>query len=136
MSKLKRFIFPTEEEDVPQNTKTANPKTPANEGKGIASKGGQPPTGVNPAATPTTFMPQQIGLFTPNSFEDAMPIVREMIKQKRVIVSIDKLWIDEAHKAVAQRLIDYLCGAAYAINFDVQKINEMAFLFEQTLPKV
>ena len=68
-------------------------------------------------------------IFNPNTYEDAQRIAEEILGGNSAIVNLEHLLNDEVRKQDAIRIIDFLCGVAYAIKIDVKRVNAATFLF-------
>lgn len=66
----------------------------------------------------------KISLYEPRIFSDAKAIVQQVLSGEAVIVNFGS--IDETQ---ARRIIDFMSGAAEAIEGDVTRIGERIFLF-------
>lgn len=60
----------------------------------------------------------------PRSFDDAATIVQHLKDRKIVMLNLHLL-----DKEQSQRTIDFVCGAAHALNGTAQKVGEMVFIF-------
>lgn len=100
-----------------------------------------PPSSSNPVAdTPDTkktfkgslvsapssrpFPSSEINIQEPRVYEDSLAIASYLRDSKPVIVNLKFLDSD-----AGKRLIDFICGTAYAINGHMMKIGENIFLF-------
>jgi len=89
-------------------------------------------TSVKPAKSfdresKVSSLPYQSGEVTviePRSFSESAQIVRKLLDKKTVVLHLDLL-----DKEQSQRTIDFVCGAAHAINGTAQKISDMVFIF-------
>lgn len=66
----------------------------------------------------------QIKFIEPRIYEDSLGIASDLRENKPVIVSLRYL-----DAQTGKRLIDFICGTAYAINGHMMKIAENIFLF-------
>ena len=145
-NKLKKFLFPTEEEFVPEvNHNPVFNKTPIVEQQSTvnvkrdmfgqiiqndyndletSSKTSEPLRETAPTSTGTTLV------FNPTSYEGAREIAVELTKKNTVIVNLEALLKDEMRRRDSTRIIDYLCGVAFALQIEVEKINATTFLFK------
>eukprot|EP01047_Picozoa_sp_COSAG01_P074389 COSAG01_NODE_12419_length_1743_cov_1.565085_2_plen_161_part_00 len=88
----------------------------------------------SPASRPTLLQSQQhnrktIPLFEikveePRIYEDSLTIAAQLRNNTPVIVNLKYL-----DKEASKRLVDFICGTAYAINGHMMKIGEDIFLF-------
>jgi cell division inhibitor SepF len=60
----------------------------------------------------------------PTSFDDSQGIAEHLKVRRQVIVNMES-----TDKEVAQRILDFISGACYALDGRVQKIGEGVFLF-------
>ena len=91
------------------------------------------PASVAPAA-PTGFSgqvlnrsvgnKQEVVLFRPGSFNDTSKAADDLRNRKAVIVNMENV-----DKAMARRVVDFLSGCVYALDGDVKKIAQSAYLF-------
>lgn len=70
------------------------------------------------------FSVSEIKIETPKVYEDATQIATQLRENNPVIVNLKHLDTD-----TSKRLIDFICGTAYAINGHMMKIGESIFLF-------
>ena len=71
-----------------------------------------------------TFTPSEIKVEEPRIYEDSLHISGHLRENKPVIINLKHLDAD-----AGKRLIDFVCGTAYAINGHMLKIGENIFLF-------
>ena len=67
---------------------------------------------------------QSVVLFRPNSFNDPSKAADDLRARKAVIVNMENV-----DKAMARRVVDFLSGCVYALDGDVKKIAQAAYLF-------
>ena len=67
---------------------------------------------------------QEVVLFRPGSFSDTSKAADDLRNRKAVIVNMENV-----DKAMARRVVDFLSGCVYALDGDVKKIAQSAFLF-------
>lgn len=60
----------------------------------------------------------------PRSYEDSIAIVKHLKDRKTVVLNLHLL-----DKEQALRVVDFLCGATYALNGSQQKIGDSVFIF-------
>ncbi len=65
-----------------------------------------------------------IALYEPRIFSDAKTIVQQVLIEEAAIVNFGSIDEDQA-----RRIIDFMSGAAEAINGDVTRISERIFIF-------
>lgn len=56
--------------------------------------------------------------FSPKNYEDVEAIANTLVLQKSVKLSLQDTVISDR-----RRIIDFLCGVAYVLNFDVKKLE-------------
>ena len=80
-----------------------------------------------------SFQPKTVAsntnIFNPNNYEDAQKIADEILAGNSAIVNLEHLLSDERRRQDAIRIIDFLCGVAYAIKIEVKRVNAATFLF-------
>ena len=67
---------------------------------------------------------QELVLFRPGSFNDTSKAADDLRNRKAVIVNMENV-----DKAMARRVVDFLSGCVYALDGDVKKIAQSAYLF-------
>ena len=67
---------------------------------------------------------QEVVLFRPGSFNDTSKAADDLKNRKAVIVNMENV-----DKAMARRVVDFLSGCVYALDGDVKKIAQSAYLF-------
>ena len=67
---------------------------------------------------------QEVVLFRPGSFNDTSKAADDLRNRKAVIVNMENV-----DKAMARRVADFLSGCVYALDGDVKKIAQSAYLF-------
>ena len=60
----------------------------------------------------------------PRSFEDAATIVQHLRNRKTIVLNLHLL-----DKEQSQRTIDFVCGAAHALDGKPQKVGDLVFVF-------
>ena len=145
-NKLKRFLFPTEEEYVPEINhnpvfgKTKGEDAPESTPVKRDMFGQIIQTDYNdlefkqattePIREATSSSSGTTMVFNPTSFEDAKDIAVELTKKVTVIVNLESILRDDMRRRDSTRIIDYLCGVAFALEIEVEKINATTFLFK------
>ena len=92
-------------------------------------------TSINTASAPATGFSgqvlnrsvgnkQEVVLFRPGSFNDTSKAADDLRNRKAVIVNMENV-----DKAMARRVVDFLSGCVYALDGDVKKIAQSAYLF-------
>ena len=88
-----------------------------------------------PAPAPTGFMGQVLGgssssnkqevvLFRPGTFNDTSKAADDLRNRRAVIVNMENVDMD-----MARRVVDFLSGCVYALDGNVKKIAQSAYLF-------
>ncbi len=77
-----------------------------------------------PRSTSVNTHPFKMVVLEPKGFEEAPALVDNLKSRKPVIVNLEKLEGD-----VARKIFDFLSGATYALNGNVQKIANNIFVF-------
>ena len=67
---------------------------------------------------------QEVVLFRPGTFNDTSKAADNLRNRKAVIVNMENV-----DKAMARRVVDFLSGCVYALDGDVKKIAQSAYLF-------
>ncbi len=67
---------------------------------------------------------QEIVRFHPTSFQDSRKAASDLVASKAVIVNLEEL-----DKDSARRMVDFLSGVVFAMDGDVQKIAQGAYVF-------
>ena len=67
---------------------------------------------------------QEVVLFRPSSFNDTSKAADDLRNRKAVIVNMENV-----DKAMARRVVDFLSGCVYAVDGNVKKIAQSAYLF-------
>lgn len=62
-------------------------------------------------------------VFQPMSYEDTQSVIDNLKNRKPVVVNLESLELD-----VAQRVLDFMSGAIYAINGTIQKVSRCIFV--------
>ena len=70
------------------------------------------------------FASSEIKVLEPKIYEDSLNIAAYLRANKPVVVNLKYLY-----KQAGKRLIDFICGTAYAINGHMMKIGDHIFLF-------
>ena len=73
---------------------------------------------------PNSYKSGEVTVVEPRAFSESTQIVKKLIEKKTVILHLDLL-----DKEQSQRTIDFVCGAAHALNGMAQKISDMVFIF-------
>jgi cell division inhibitor SepF len=67
---------------------------------------------------------QEIVRFRPTTFHDSRKAASDLVASKAVIVNLEDL-----DKDSARRMVDFLSGVVFAMDGDVQKIAQSAYVF-------
>lgn len=81
-------------------------------------------TPVVEALPSATNSPYEIRISTPKEYEDSINIATHLQKNRAVLVNIHYL-----DPSTSKRLIDFLCGTAYAMNGNMKKVTDTLFIF-------
>ena len=91
----------------------------------VASVTTTPSTGFSGAVVNRTVgNKQEVVLFRPGTFNDTSKAADDLRNRKAVIVNMENV-----DKAMARRVVDFLSGCVYALDGDVKKIAQSAYLF-------
>ena len=67
---------------------------------------------------------QEVVLFRPSSFNDTSKAADDLKNRKAVIVNMENV-----DKAMARRVVDFLSGCVYALEGNVKKVAQSAYIF-------
>lgn len=70
------------------------------------------------------FKGYEVMVMEPRSFEDAATIVQHLRNRKTIVLNLHLL-----DKEQSQRTIDFICGAAHALDGKPQKVGDLVFVF-------
>lgn len=70
------------------------------------------------------FKGYEVKVMEPRSFEDAAQIVQHLRDKKTIVLNLHLL-----DKEQSQRTIDFVCGAAHALDGKPQKVGDLVFVF-------
>ena len=91
----------------------------------VSSVSAAPSTGfVGQVVSSSSGAKQEVVLFRPGSFSDTSKAADDLRNRKAVIVNMENV-----DKAMARRVVDFLSGCVYALDGDVKKIAQSAYLF-------
>ncbi len=107
---------PVEDED--EDDFGFSPMTPA------PSASTAPSTGFSGTVLNRSSNKQEVVLFRPSNFNDTSKAADDLRNRKAVIVNMENV-----DKAMARRVVDFLSGCVYALDGDVKKIAQSAYLF-------
>ena len=108
-----------EEEDEEENSFGFSPMAPATTNAAAPSFNGTVLGGGRSIANK-----QEVVLFRPGTFNDTSKAADDLRNRKAVIVNMENV-----DKAMARRVVDFLSGCVYALDGDVKKIAQSAYLF-------
>jgi len=106
--------------DMKTIRKEENNNTPVDDGR--FSKGKKPPTHGNVAAVPDDSKVRVL-IYKPVSTEDSQSIIDNLKDKRPIIVNLDELDAD-----VAQRILDFMSGAVYALSGTLRKAARNIFV--------
>ena len=66
----------------------------------------------------------EVMVIEPRSFKDSAAIVQHLKDRKTIVLNLHLL-----DKEQSQRTIDFVCGAAHALNGNPQKVDDLVFVF-------
>ncbi len=78
---------------------------------------------VNMQQTMNVPDPMRMMLLQPQSFEDTQMVIDNLRDGKSVIVNLENM-----NQATAQRVLDFISGAIYALDGDMRKVSKGIFL--------
>lgn len=74
-----------------------------------------------------SFVPEEVGqalnIVKPERFEDSMTIVNDLKDGKIIVINTNQMETRQA-----QRLLDFVSGASYALNGDIQEVMESIYV--------
>lgn len=111
-----------EEEDEGDTSDDFGFSSPVTANSGSLSSGGF--TGQVLNMSSSSANKQEVVLFRPSQFNDSSKAADDLRNHKAVIVNLESV-----DKAMARRVVDFLSGCVYALNGDVKKVAQSAYLF-------
>lgn len=66
---------------------------------------------------------QELNIVKPERFEDSMAIVNDLKMGKIIVINTNKMEMRQA-----QRLLDFVSGASFALNGDIQEVMESIYV--------
>lgn len=138
--RIRKFFFPTEEEDsvTPIESKSqpeVSLRMPLEEAV-RTTRVASPYMGDSNSSSVSPIPSKQTSgallntiVYNPTSFADAERISKDIIAKHSVIVNLEAMLGSDDKRAESQRLIDFLCGAAFALKIEIKRINQTTFLF-------
>ena len=94
--------------------------------KNVGSEKSKPVSKITPITKPVKKQGDtgmQVCVIKPTSVEEEMEIVETLLEGRTVVINMEGLNIE-----IAQRIIDFTCGATFAIHGNLQKITNYIFL--------
>ncbi|MCM1010176.1 MAG: cell division protein SepF [Fusobacterium sp.] len=70
------------------------------------------------------YKSHEVMILEPRSFKDSAQVVQHLMERKTVVLNLHLL-----DKEQSQRTIDFVCGAAHALNGKPQKVGDLVFVF-------
>ena len=110
-----------EEEDV---LKDDQPEQPAKREPRSRRRENSLLGGGDPQPVPASMASMKMIVYHPVCYDDAQTIVDNLKNRRPVIVNMEEL-----ESSCAQRVLDFLLGAIYAVNGTANKISRGIFLF-------
>lgn len=115
----KPFSFGSKKEDTEEKPAPSFERKPITAPAKAASKS------ASPVSTSKKYTEQvKLIVIKPVSFEESPKLVDNLKAKKPVIINLEDLETD-----VARKIFDFLSGATYALNGNVQKVANNIFLF-------
>ena len=115
-----------EEEEERREPKKTAAKTPSFSVSASAAPR-QPRTASSPKVTPMRRKASPAGMevcvIKPNSMEDTREIADTLLANCTVVLNLEGIDVE-----VAQRIIDFSCGACYSISGSLQKVSSYIFI--------
>ncbi len=113
-----------EREEVPALAPLTPPVAPVTPRHGRETRREQA-SGLNQMMGLSSVLTQsEVMIIEPKSFEDALAVVQSLREHRAVIMNMKELTPD-----MAQRLLDFVAGAAHALDGNQKQIGENIFLF-------
>ena len=115
--------IPTEQAEPAKKTATAKKEekaAPSGLGKGMGKIVSVPAKGMNADNT-------EIILFKATSYDDMQEIAQHIRDRKVAVVNFDDM-----DKDIAQRMVDFLSGAAFALGGKPRKVSSATFIFSSS----
>ncbi len=115
IGKIKEFFGFVEEEDFMETKPTSEPTPVVRAFKGAV---------IHQQPSKAAMALSEIKVEEPRIYEDSLNIATHLRENKPVVINLKYL-----DSQSGKRLIDFVCGTAYAINGHMMKIGENIFLF-------
>ena len=93
----------------------------------LGNRGRRKPAASNNVVSLPTAAPMKMVVYHPVSYEDTQNIIDNLKSRKPVIVNMEELEID-----CAQRILDFMAGAIYALDGTIYKISRGIFVVAPT----
>ncbi len=114
-----------EEEVVEEKKEELRPLTPPDARERIEARRPTLPESSRPSSNTGKFTNQiRVNIVEPQDFNDCPKLVDTLKAKKPVIINLESAETD-----VARKIFDFLSGATYALNGNVQKIANNIFIF-------
>lgn len=123
MKKAMEFIGLAEEDDEIEETSSATTVTPQRVTREKDSENIALNARKNKVVNIHTTTQLKVVVHSPSSFENAREITDHLKAKKPVIVNLENV-----DNTIAKRIIDFLSGAVYALDGNIQKIADRIFL--------
>lgn len=120
-NKPKKSLF---KKDIEEDEDDELPETHAKSSKSLANNNKVTP--MRPAARKTAPS-MEVCVIKPNSVDNSRNITETLLDGRTVILNLEGLDLE-----IAQRIIDFTSGAAFAISGNLQKISNYIFLVTPT----
>ncbi len=134
-NRLKKFLFPTQDKETNEinfrNSFASNAPSGGMEVKDIDNdlKSFETPSESKRKFRTAGGDINGSNIHTPNCYGDAEKIAMELINRNPIIVNLESVLNNQDTCKDAQRIIDFLCGVALALDIEVKSINTTAFFF-------
>lgn len=105
------------------SSRTESKAAPIKESRGISRVASVPTRGER-RFTVTSTQSFKLVLLEPKTFEECPKLVDSLKSKKPVIINLERLETE-----IARKIFDFLSGATYALNGNVQKVANNIFIF-------
>lgn len=75
------------------------------------------------AAAPSTGGAMKVVIVRPEMFDEVANIADHLVQGKTIVLNLET-----ANKEVARRIVDFMCGAAYALSCKLKKVANNTFI--------
>ena len=127
LNKLMDFIGIEDVDDEGYNEDYFNDEQQSMAEDNVVSRGRRKPAAGNNVVSLPTAAPMKMVVYHPVSYEDTQNIIDNLKSRKPVIVNMEELEID-----CAQRILDFMAGAIYALDGTIYKISRGIFVVAPT----